>query len=434
MNSSETRSTAARRARLAERHPGWTFLLPAAPVTRRNASVDHAYRADSDVGYLCGFDEPDATLLLRCPREAGRAPQATLFVRPRDARHELWLGPIAGPERAAALTGIDDVRPSSALWPALGDLLADLMAAPTDERSTLAYRLGLDARRDLELLATLETLRARRQRSGRGLPPIVDPHVAIGELRLLKDEGEIARIRRAAAASAAAHHAAMRTTRPGDSELVVAARLRAELARAGAEREAYLTIVAGGERAQCLHASPTARPLAAGELVLVDAACELDGYASDITRTWPVGPRFEGAAREHYEIVLAAQRAAIDAVRPGTTLDAVHDIARAHIARGFGLAEDDKDAIDALFPHRTSHLIGRDVHDAGLYRQADGSARPLEPGMVFSVEPGAYRDGIGVRIEDMVLVTDGGCEVLTASVPKAVTEIEALRREAFPDG
>jgi Xaa-Pro aminopeptidase len=286
-----------------------------------------------------------------------------------------------------------------------------------------------------------------RNRARAGVTPpqsISDVHVLLDEMRLVKDSAEIAVMRRAADISAGAHRRAMRAARPGVHEYAIEAELAHEFRRNGAQAPAYTSIVASGEHACVLHYVENDGILGDGELLLIDAGCELDGYASDITRTFPVNGRFTGPQRDIYELVLAAQAAAIDKVKPGKHWNEPHDAAVKVLAQGFvdlGLLNGSVDHAlhtninKKLYMHRTGHWLGLDVHDAGAYKCA-GEWRKLAPGMVLTVEPGCYIRpgsdvpprfaGIGVRIEDDALVTDAGCEIITAAAPKSVADIEAL--------
>ncbi len=312
----------------------------------------------------------------------------------------------------------------------------------------LHFPLGADAEWDARALGWLNAVRAR-SRAGISAPQAVrDVRAPLDEMRLVKDAHELAVMRRAARIAAAAHRRAMQAARPGRNEHEIEAELLYEFRRNGAQFPAYSPIVAGGANACVLHYVANDAPLAAGELLLIDAGCELDGYASDITRTFPVSGRFSGAQRTVYELVLDAQRAAIAAVRPGTPWNAPHDAAVRVLAQGMldlkllaGTLEEvlEKETYKRFYMHRTGHWLGLDVHDAGEYR-AGGAWRPLAPGMALTVEPGLYiraaadvppaLANIGVRIEDDVVVTAQGCEVITAEAPKAIADIEALMRDA----
>ncbi len=408
----------ARRAALHERCPGITFVLPAARATVRNRTVHHPHRQDSDFLYLTGIDAPDACLVLRADGAS------VLYAPAPDTERERWDGPMQTHADAAAASAIDDVRELARLD---GDLLDHVRAG-----SAVGYRLGKQAALDARMLAALDGV-ARGRRSGLVLPSVHDPHGPIAMLRIAKDADEVARIRASATLSASAHVDLMESAREGDSGLALAARFEWKTRAGGAARMAYNPIVARGEEAVHLHGSPTRTPVRAGELVLVDAGCELDGYASDVTRTWPVKGGFEPAQAALYDAVLEAQLAGIEAVKVGATLRSIHEAAKAVLgaaATRLGLPGE----LSRWFPHGTGHWLGLDVHDPGPIDDT-----PLAVGMVFTVEPGLYvpKDasdapaelrGIGIRIEDTVVVTERGAEVLSAAAPKARDEIERQRR------
>ncbi len=435
------------RARLAERRrrlaelmgDGGVLLLAAAPQRLRSGDVHFPFRQDSDFAHLTGFDEPEAVAVI-APADA--RPYA-LFVRPRDAERARWEGPRSGVEGATADYGaaiahpIDELETHLPAW--LGR--AERVWLPLMRDDPLPRRLWDIVRR----------AHAGRARSGYGPTTFHDSGDLVHELRLRKDPWEIERIREAIAITATAHREAMSTVRPGETEWQIEARIDFAFRRAGAVGPAYPSIVASGPHACVLHHTPRDRTLAADELVLIDAGAERDGYCADITRTFPSGRRFTPAQRDLYEAVLAAQLAAIAVVRPGATLEEVHAKAIRVLTEALlhlGLLAGDVDALVAseaysrFYMHRTSHWLGRDVHDVGAYKLGD-TPRPLETGMVFTVEPGCYvapeEDsvpaafrGLGVRIEDDVLVTPSGCEVLSAAIPKHVEEIEGLRAAAAP--
>jgi Xaa-Pro aminopeptidase len=424
---------ASRRRRLLERmEPGSVALLLGAGLAKRSNDTTFPFRQDSDFHYLTGFDHPNAAAVLR--KDGG--PTFTLFVEPRDPAAETWTGYRPGVEGAVADYGADAAHPSAELLDKLPKLL--------EGARSLHHVLGRDAKVDAKLFE-LQDLARMRSRAGLSAPDaVVDPRAIVHEMRLFKEPEELDVMRRAAEISRDGHQAAARLAREGVYEYELAAALDYAFRRRGGAGPAYETIVGGGANATVLHYVANDQPLRDGTLVLVDAGCELAGYASDVTRTYPVGGRFAGAARDVYEVVLAAQEAALEVSRPGNTLDDVHDAAVGKLVEGMlalGLVEGS--AADALqggayktfYMHRTSHWLGLDVHDAGAY-QRDGKPRPLEPGMVFTVEPGIYvplREqkapahlrGIGVRIEDDVLVTDDGHENLTASIPKRIDDVEA---------
>jgi Xaa-Pro aminopeptidase len=423
---------AERRRRLARQMGAGVAIIPTAPERLRNRDSDYLYRFDSYFYYLTGFPEPDAVLVL----VSGEQPRAILFCRERNPERELWDGLRHGPEGAKEAFGIDEAYPISELDEQLPKLLAD--------QPVLSYPVGADAGWDARVIGWLNRVRSLA-RSGVAAPAAIqDVRGLLDEMRLVKDDAEIAVMRRAASISSAAHERAMRATRPGRWEYEVEAELLYEFRKNGAQFPAYWPIVAGGSNACILHYRENNARLAEGELLLVDAGCELDGYAADITRTFPVGGRFGDAQRQIYELVLAAQAAAIAEVKPGAHWNAPHEAAVRTLAQGFvdlGLCQGAADEVIAsedykrYYMHRTGHWLGLDVHDAGEYKRG-GEWRSLEPGMVLTVEPGCYIRpadnvperywNIGVRIEDDVAVTASGCEVLTAAAPKTVREIEAL--------
>ncbi|MGQ0751071.1 MAG: aminopeptidase P N-terminal domain-containing protein [Betaproteobacteria bacterium] len=423
-----------RRGELARRMGEGVAILPTAPERVRNRDAHYPYRFDSYFYYLTGFREPEAVLVVI----AGREPKSILFCREKDPDKEIWDGFRYGPEAARSHFGFDEARPIGELDGEMPSLLADQPA--------LYCHLGADSGWDARILGWVNTVR-ERVRSGVSAPHDVrDVHLLLDEMRLTKDAAELTTMRRAAQISAGAHRRAMRVVRPGSREHEIEAELMHEFRRHGAQAPAYTPIVAGGARACVLHYVENDAELHDGDLLLIDAGCELDGYASDITRTFPVNGRFSGAQRAVYELVLAAQAAAIAAVKAGASWMAPHEAAVNVLARGMidlGLLRGtvaealEKETYKKYYMHRTGHWLGLDVHDAGGYRR-DGQWRALEPGMVLTVEPGCYIRGdagvperfagIGIRIEDDVLVTASGCEVLTREAPKAIAEIETLMR------
>lgn len=406
------------------------LVLPAAPVFVRNNDVEHEYRQDSDLYYLTGFDEPQSLLVLTFPER-----KATLFVRPRDPEREIWDGPRAGLDGARAEFGADDAF----VYAEVGQELPRLL----ENRKRLYYRLGRDRAFDERVLDGIDRLRAK-QRKGIAWPTeIVDPATLLHEMRLFKDSLEVAVMRRAAEITAEAHLRAMAAVRPGMHEFEVEALLLETFRKHGADRPAYGSIVGSGPNATILHYRAGSRRMEEGELLLIDAGCEYGYYASDVTRTFPVNGRFTKEQRAIYELVLDAQVASIEATKPGATLEDVHHKSAEVIAKGLvklGLLPGDpadvleKETYKEFFMHRTGHWLGMDVHDVGLYFES-GKPRRLEAGMVTTVEPGIYIPascervpagyrGIGVRIEDDVLVTATGYEVLTAGTPKTAAEVE----------
>ncbi len=408
-------------------------LIPTAPEKVRNRDSHYPYRYDSYFYYLTGFQEPEAVLMLI----AGETPKSILFCREKDFEREIWDGFRHGPENAKTEFMFDETYPISQL-----DELAPKFMA---NQNRLFYTLGSDAEWDGRVAGWINQLKSKA-RSGTHAPSeIVDLYARIDELRLIKTEFEIDTMRRAAGISAAAHRRAMQKVKPGMMEYELEAELLHEFYRNGSRAPAYTSIVAGGPNACVLHYIENNAQLRDGDLVLIDAGCELEGYASDITRTFPVNGKFSAAQRDLYELVLTAQAAAIEQVRPDSHWNAPHEAALNVLVQGFidvGLCRGSVESVlesgdyRRFYMHRTGHWLGLDVHDAGEYKQQDGSWRLLEPGMTLTVEPGCYVRpaddvpehfwNIGIRIEDDVLVTPQGCDVLTSEVPKTIADVEAL--------
>jgi Xaa-Pro aminopeptidase len=411
---------------------GGLAVVPTAPEVARNRDSLYPYRHDSYFYYLSGFPEPEAAVALIAGPEGDRH---VLFCREKNEEREIWDGFRYGPEAAKDIFGFDEAHPIAEMESRLADLAAD--------RPALYTPVGLSERWDRQVSGLLNEVRSR-VRTGVAAPDaIVDIRATLDAQRLVKDAHEISLMRRAAQISSAAHARAMERTRPGWYEYMVEAELLHEFLRQGAQSVAYPSIVASGPNACVLHYRDNNRMMSDGELLLIDAGCEYQGYASDITRTFPVGGRFSGAQKDIYELVLAAQLACLSAVRPGAPFHDYHKAAERVLAQGLidlKLIEGPLDAAlesgsyKRFYMHRAGHWLGMDVHDAGLY-QVKGESMTLQPGMVLTVEPGLYiRSGddvpeafrdIGVRIEDDVLVTATGNENLTASTPKTVAEVEA---------
>ncbi len=424
-----------RRARLAAGLGGGLAIVPTAPERLRNRDAHYPYRFDSYFYYLTGFREPEAVLVLA----GGESPQSILFCREKNPEREIWDGFRYGPDAAREVFGLDAAYRIEELDARLPDLLA--------ERSAVHVHLGGDAAWDARVLGWINAVR-NRARSGVAAPQdIRDVRVLLDDMRLVKDSHELALMRRAGVISGTAHCLAMQAAHPGATEYEIESVLLHEFRRRGAQAPAYTPIVAGGANACVLHYVENSATLADGDLLLIDAGCELDGYASDITRTFPVNGRYSGPQRAVYELVLAAQAAAIAAVKPGARWNAPHDAAVVVLAQGFidlkllqgPLATVlEQESYKQFYMHRTGHWLGLDVHDAGEYKTG-GEWRELRHGMVLTVEPGCYIRpgpgvpgdfaGIGVRIEDDALVTAKGCEILSAGAPKSVADIEALMRE-----
>jgi Xaa-Pro aminopeptidase len=431
---SETSIYAQRRAQLAARMQSGVAIVPGAPERTRNRDAHYPYRFDSYFYYLTGFREPEAVLVVM----AGEPAKSLLFCRDKNPEREVWDGFRHGPAAAREAFGFDEAHSITKLDELAPELLSN--------QTALFTHLGADSVWDARVVGWVNEVR-NRARSGVTAPrEIEDVHVVLDEMRLIKSAEELATMRRAAEISTGAHRRAMQSARPGRSEYEIEAELLYEFRRHGAQAPAYTPIVAAGANACVLHYVENAAALTDGDLLLIDAGCELDGYASDITRTFPVNGKFSGPQKDVYEMVLAAQAAALAEVRPGNTWDQPHEAAVRVLAQGLvdlgllaGGVEQaiETEAYKKFYMHRTGHWLGLDVHDAGDYK-LNGQWRALQPGMVLTVEPGCYiraGDGvperfanIGVRIEDDVLVTDDGHEVLTTAAPKAPGDIENLMR------
>lgn len=421
---------------------GGVAVVGTAPAAVRNRDTEYPYRHDSNFFYLTGFAEPQAWLVL----VAGPVDRAILFCRPRHPEQEIWEGYRCGPEAARERYGFDETYSIDELDKLMPELLLD--------QPTLFWPFA--ARGPAQRMLRAWQAQAEEQGRGRRRPPAraQDLRPVLAEMRLIKEPGEIATMRRAARISAGAHARAMRAARVGQHEYELEAELLYEFRRHGAQAPAYPCIVAAGANACVLHYAAGDTELRDGDLVLIDAGCEVDSYASDITRTFPANGRFSGPQRELYDLVAAAQLAAAQATAPGRSFNDAHDAAVHVLARGMldaGLLQGSLDGViesgayTRYYMHRTGHWLGLDVHDAGDYRSGAAEAgqdrpwRTLEPGMLLTIEPGIYvRAGddvprqfwdIGIRIEDDALVTAEGCELITRGVPVDAREIEALMRE-----
>lgn len=424
---------AQRRQQLMERiGPRAVAIVGGTRTAIRNSDVEHRFRPHSDLWYLTGFREPEALAVIA----PGRAEKLTLFVRPRDPERETWTGRRAGVEGAKATFGADQAFPVETVAAELPKLL--------DGVDEVLYVPGEDGELDRLVLQSIAHLRQAERRGSRAPRAIGDLRWTLHELRLIKDADALAKMRRAVEVTRDAHTAAMRAARGGVHEYEIEALIDYTFRRAGGFA-GYGTIVGGGANATILHYVDNSEPLRQGELLLVDAGCEIDGFTADVTRTYPIGARFSPAQRLCYELVLAVEKACVAAVRPGNSIDAIHEQAVEGLTRGMvelGLLSGsvaeliEKGAYKRFYMHRTSHWLGMDVHDVGIYAP-DGKSRPLVAGMVLTVEPGLYvaadasdvaaeYRGIGIRIEDDVLVTPDGHEVLTRSIPKEVPDLEAL--------
>ncbi len=408
-------------------------ILPAAAVKTRNRDVDFPYRPDSDFYYLTGFVEPQAVMALLPGRERG---EFIMFCRERDPQWETWNGRLAGLEGACGDYGADDAYPITDIDDVLPGLLED--------RERVYYTIGNDAAFDQRMFAWVNQVRGRARNGVSAPGEFVSLNHILHDMRLYKSRAEIKALRQAAGIAAAAHERAMRTCRPGLTEYQVEAELIHEFMRQGARQPAYPPIVGGGPNSCILHYVENTRKLQKDDLLLIDAGAEYEFYASDVTRTFPVSGRFSARQRAVYEVVLAAQRAAIAQVRPGNCWEQPHQAAVATLTEGLvalGVLKGqpqqlvEEQQYQRYFMHKTGHWLGLDVHDVGDYK-VGGEWRPLEPGMTLTIEPGLYFApseelaeewwNMGVRIEDDVLVTKDGNEVLSDSAPKAVDDIEAL--------
>ncbi|MBS1196733.1 MAG: Xaa-Pro aminopeptidase [Proteobacteria bacterium] len=428
--------TAARRQRLFDRIGEGIAILPTAPEALRNRDNHHPYRFDSYFWYLTAFPEPEAVMVL-LGAQGDKPGQAILFCRDKNEEREIWDGFRHGPQAAQAAFGFDAAFPIEEFDKQLPKLLGN--------RPALWVALGHDPEWDARIHAGLSAVR-KEARSGIVVPRTIhDIRAELDAMRLIKDSHEIATMRRATAIADAGHVRAMRACRPGMAEYALEAEISHEFRSRGADGHAYPPIVAGGLNACILHYISNDKLLNDGQLVLIDAGCEVEGYAADITRTFPVNGRYSPPQRDVYSIVLAAQTAAITAIRPGASFMAPHDAALKVLTQGLvdlkllagsidGLIE--SEAYKRFYMHRTGHWLGLDVHDAGDYKTGEAWTT-LVPGMTLTVEPGLYLRpgegvppalaGIGIRIEDDVLVSEEGADVYTTA-PKTIAEIEEVMR------
>nr|WP_313405703.1 Xaa-Pro aminopeptidase [Pseudomonas sp.] len=427
-----------RKALMAQMEPNSIAILPAAPVYIRNRDVEHVYRQDSDFQYLTGFPEPEAVMALIPGREHG---EYVLFCRERDPERELWDGLRAGQDGAISKFGADDAFP-------IGDI-DDILPGLIEGRERVYYAIGCNQEFDHRLMEWVNHIRAKARLGATPPNEFVALNHLLHDMRLYKSAAEVKVMKEAAEISARAHVRAMQASRAGLFEYHLEAELDYEFRKGGAKMPAYGSIVAAGKNACILHYRENDAPLKDGDLVLIDAGCEIDCYASDITRTFPVSGRFSPEQKAIYELVLASQEAAFKEIAPGKHWNEAHEATVRVITAGLvelGLLSGGVDELIAseaykpFYMHRAGHWLGMDVHDVGDYK-VGGEWRVLEPGMAMTVEPGIYiapdNDkvakkwrGIGVRIEDDVVVTKKGCEILTGGVPKTVAEIEALMAAA----
>ena len=425
-----------RRRELMQLMGGGVAVFPTAPEATRNSDVLYPFRPDSDFYYLTHFPEPAAVAVLVPGRPQG---EFILFCRERDPEKETWNGRRRGLEGAVQVYGADDAFPI--------DDIAEILPGLLEDQDRIYCNMGRYLDFDNRLLKWVNEIRTK-VRTGISAPGgIIDVGHVLHELRLVKRKEEIQTMKRAARVSASAHCRAMRACRPDKNEFEIESELEYEFRKGGAHSPAYPSIVAGGANACILHYTDNCDRLEDGELLLIDAGAEIDCYASDITRTFPINGRYSGEQRALYDVVLLAQEAAIDQILPGTTWNRPHEAAVRVLTEGLvdlGLLVGPIDALiedqgyQRFYMHRTGHWLGMDVHDVGDYK-VGGEWRVLEPGMTLTVEPGLYVTptddvdtrwhNIGIRIEDDVLVTRKGCEILTTDVPKRPEEIEALMAE-----
>ena len=434
MSISKSEFARRRKQLMAQMEPNSIAIIPSAREQVRSRDTEFPFRQDSDFHYLSGFDEPEAVLVLVPGRRHG---QFIVFCRERDPAMELWNGYRAGPEGVCKRHGADDAFP-------VGDI-DDILPGLIEGRERVYYSMGRSADFDQKIMSWVNSIRGK-EASG-AVPPgeFTDLDHMLHEQRLYKSAAELRLMRRAGQITVRAHKRAMRRCRAGIYEYQLEAELQHEFAQGGARHAAYNSIVGGGDNACILHYVENSSKLRDGDLVLIDAGCELESYAADVTRTFPVNGRFSREQQALYELVLRAQAAAIEQVKPGNHWNQPHDASVRVITQGLvelGLLKGrvanllKRQAYRSFYMHRVGHWLGLDVHDVGDYR-VGGEWRVLEPGMVMTVEPGLYVSpdntkvakkwrGIGIRIEDNVIVTDEGCEVITSGLPKTVEEIEAL--------
>jgi Xaa-Pro aminopeptidase len=431
-----------RRQRFVSRMGQAVAIFPSAPEVARSNDSDYSYRQNTDLYYLTGFEEPESILVL--------APQHTeatsaLFVRMHDEEKETWNGRRAGVEGAKTLTGVDATYPISEFYERLDEFL--------ETADRLFYSFGTDPVIDERIVERLREYRMSRQRSGKGPVSVIDPASILHEMRLFKSPADISGMRRAVIITGDGHVAAMRHARPGMHEYEVEAIVEYVFASEGAQSPAFPTIVTSGKNLSIIHYTANRDPIPSGSLVLVDAGAEVDYYCGDITRAWPISGKFTAEQREVYEIVLAANLRAIELCKPGKKFNTdVNDTGMRVLVEGLirlgaltGSVDEhlEKQTHKRFTVHRLGHWLGMDTHDVGSYR-VDGEWRPLEPGMVVTIEPGIYLPdepdvperfrNISVRVEDDVLITAGDPDVLSAAVPKTAHSIEQLMAEGRATG
>ncbi|MGE0764700.1 MAG: aminopeptidase P N-terminal domain-containing protein [Bdellovibrionales bacterium] len=423
-----------RRARLASLIPNAAVILAAHPEQIRNHDVHQQYRQDTNMYYLTGFEEPESIFVFR----PGRKPETVMFNRVRDVERETWDGFRYGPEGVVRHFGVEAAYPISEFESICSELLLDV--------DKVYYTLFKDAKIDARMATTLKMSQGKRRRSGRGILPIYDSYQLIGEMRIRKSDHEAETLKRACQISAEAHVEVMKAVRPGMNERALHGIFLKEIMTRGAAREGYGTIVAGGAAATTLHYVFNDQVLKDGELLLIDAGAEFEYYTGDITRTYPISGKFNPTQRRLYGRVLELQKHLCKKVQPGLPMTELQEITidglieimmEESLLKGSRGEIRETQAFKKYYPHGVSHLLGSDVHDAGMI-EVNGQSRVLEPGMAITIEPGFYIPaddaaapaelrGIGIRIEDDVLVTADGADVMTSGAPKEIADLEALR-------
>ncbi len=417
----------------AHMEPNSIAIVPSAHELVRSRDVHFHFRQDNDFYYLTGFNEPDAVMVFIPEREHG---EFVLFNRPKDKKMETWHGRRFGQEGVIEQFGVDDAFPI--------DDIDEILPGLIEGRERIYYGLGVNKQFDQQVMGWIKKIRASVSKGAKPPGEIIDLRHTLHEMRLFKSAAEIKLMRHAAQASAEAHTCLMQVCQPGISEADIEAEFNYQIAKRGCRYAAYPSIVAGGENACILHYVENCDKLKSGDLLLVDAGAEYQHYAADITRTYPINGKFSAVQKQVYQIVLDAQYAAIDAVKPGNHWQAPHEAAVKVLTQGLidlGVIDGplqqalEKESYKGYYMHKTGHWIGLDVHDVGDYH-VGGEPRVFEPGMVLTVEPGLYFapdgdcdakfKGIGIRIEDDILVTKDGHENLTAAVPKTIKDIEAI--------
>lgn len=427
-----------RRNQLMKQNPHSIFIFPSADEVLRNPDVYFGFRQESNFYYLTGFEEPESFLVLAPTPKQPNGYKTILFVRKRDPDKELWEGERYGVDRAKNVFEVDETYP----FEEFGNKLIDFL----DDHLTVYFRISLNENKDRMIYSALERFRVSRGRSGISLLSLADPAEVLGEMRILKKPEEIQFLSKACQVTANAHLAAMRETRPGMLEFEIEALIEYHFKKNHCQRVGYGSIVATGKNATCLHYRSNNETMRDGELLLIDAGGEHCYYTSDITRTFPVGRKFTKSQAKLYQLVLDAQKAGIALARPGGKLPEIHQRVCEVLTEGLlslGLLSGNQQEIIKLnyfkrfYPHNTSHWLGMDVHDVGLYKK-NNEPRVLEPGMVLTIEPGIYTQPhdlqtpeeyrcIGIRIEDDILITPQGHEILTKDAPKELDAIEKIR-------